>query len=50
MKIIKPYFVICSEINGEQILKDIEHIGRTAYKSEDKITKGSAKNFCKNDY
>lgn len=45
MKIIKPYFVIEDELNGEEILKKIERAGRTCYKSEDKITAESAKNF-----
>ncbi len=45
MKIIKPYFVIESEIDGEKILKRIEKAGRTAYKSEDKISKDSAVEF-----
>ena len=45
MKIIKPYFVINSDINGDSILKEIEKIGRTAYKSDDNITNTSAKKF-----
>jgi thymidylate synthase (FAD) len=45
MKIIKPYFIIESEIDGEKILKRIEKAGRTAYKSEDKITDKSAIKF-----
>ena len=45
MKIIKPYFVITSDINGDSILKEIEKIGRTAYKSEDKTTDNSAIEF-----
>ena len=47
MKIIEPSFEILTEINGEKILKDIELFGRTAYKSEDKITDNSAENFVK---
>lgn len=45
MKIIKPCFVILSNLNGDDILKEIEKIGRTAYKSEDKITSTSSKEF-----
>jgi thymidylate synthase (FAD) len=45
MKIIKPYFVIEDEIDGNKILKKIEKAGRTCYKSEDKITDESAKSF-----
>ncbi len=45
MKIIKPYFIIEDEIDGEKILKNLERYGRTAYKSEDKITIDSAAKF-----
>jgi len=45
MKIIEPYFVIESEIDGKKILELIERSGRTCYKSEDKITEGSARKF-----
>jgi len=45
MKIIKPYFIIEDTIDGEEILKKIEKAGRTAYKSENKITPDSAKKF-----
>ena len=38
MKIIKPYTEILTPINGVQILKDIERVARTCYKSEDKIS------------
>jgi thymidylate synthase (FAD) len=47
MKIINPSFKILDRINGSSILKKIERAGRTCYKSEDKITKGSAERFCK---
>lgn len=47
MKIIKPYFIIEDNINGEEILKKIEKAGKTAYKSEDNITSDSAKKFVK---
>ncbi len=45
MKVIKPYFVIEDEINGEQILRNLERYGRTCYKSEEKITSDSARKF-----
>jgi len=45
MKIIKSSFVIEDEIDGNEILKKLERAGRTCYKSEDKITDESAKNF-----
>ena len=47
MKIIKPYLIIETPIDGEYILKQIEKAGRTAYKTEDKITTDSAKKFVK---
>lgn len=45
MKYIKPYYVIETEIDGSELLKQIEKIGRTCYKSESKITNDSAVNF-----
>lgn len=45
MKIIDASYEILTKVNGEQILKDIEKIGRTCYKSENKITEDSAKGF-----
>ena len=45
MKIIKAGFHILSPINGAEILKSIEQAGRVCYKSEDKITDGSAEKF-----
>ncbi|MFH1675091.1 MAG: FAD-dependent thymidylate synthase [Pseudomonadota bacterium] len=47
MKIVKPSFSFEDEIDGEEILKKIEKIGRTCYKSEEKITTDSAKKFVK---
>lgn len=47
MKIIRPYFIIEDSIDGEEILRRIERAGRTAYKSEHKITPNSAKKFVK---
>ncbi len=45
MKIIKPYHVIETSIDGMAILEHIEKCGRTCYKSEDKITAVSAAKF-----
>lgn len=42
MKLIKPYTEILTPINGEEILKFLEKVARTCYKSEDKITDDSA--------
>lgn len=47
MIVIKPDFIIESEINGNEILKRIEKVGRTCYKSEDRITDSSSANFVK---
>lgn len=47
MKIINASYEIVNKnrICGIEILKDIERVGRTCYKSEDKITNESAKKF-----
>jgi len=45
MNTIKASYVIESEINGIELLKQIEKVGRTCYKSEDKITEDSAIKF-----
>ena len=42
MKVVKAGYEILDELNGEEILKKIERVARTCYKSEDKITEGSA--------
>lgn len=47
MNIIEPYFVVESTVNQEYILKQLELAGRTAYKSENQITKNSASDFIK---
>jgi thymidylate synthase (FAD) len=47
MKIIKPYAVIESDIDGDNILKQIEKASRVAYKRENKISHDSAKDFVK---
>lgn len=49
MKLIKPYYEILEQQSGiEGMFKQIEIAGRTCYKSEDKITEGSAKKFVHN--
>ena len=48
MKLIKPSFeIIEQQVGLEGIYKMIELAGRTCYKSEDKITENSAKEFVK---
>lgn len=48
MRIIEPYFEILEDIDGMEILKRIERKGRVCYKSEGKITEGSAVRFVRN--
>lgn len=48
MKVITPSFEIITPIEPMQILKTIEAVGRTCYKSEDKITDDSCVRFVKN--
>lgn len=45
MEIIHPYFVIETTISSGFIYRTLERFGRTAYKSEDKITEKSAETF-----
>jgi len=47
MKIIKPSYTIESNIDGAEILKRLEKVGRTCYKSEEKIIEKSAVAFVK---
>lgn len=47
MKIIKPSYKILTPIDGTQILKNIELIGRISHKSENRITETSAAPFVK---
>ena len=49
MNIINASYTILTDIDGIQILKNIEKVGRVCYKSEDKITEDgeSAIKFCK---
>ena len=46
MRLIKPSYEIWQQPSGlEGIYKQVEHVGRVCYKSEDKITEDSAKPF-----
>lgn len=45
MILIKPSHKILTSIDGRAMLERIEHAGRTCYKSEDKISPGSAEKF-----
>ena len=45
MNIISPAFKIITPIDGIEILKTLEEVGRTCYKSEDKITDDSCNKF-----
>ena len=45
MTVINPSYEILTSINSKDILKRIERYGRTCYKSECKITDGSAVKF-----
>lgn len=42
MEAITPYWIILDKIDGQAVLKKIELVARTCYKSEDKIKEGSA--------
>lgn len=46
VKIVEPSFEI-EAFDGERLLRNLERAGRTAYRSEDKITPASAKKFVK---
>ena len=48
MKIINPSVQLEDNIDGQEILKKIEKIGRVCYKSEGNITEDSAERFVKN--
>jgi thymidylate synthase (FAD) len=45
MEIIEPSYRIVTKLNYIEILESLEAAGRVAYKSEDKITEGSAEKF-----
>ena len=48
MKIINADVEFITPVNGEIILKRLEECGRVCYKSEDKISNGTAEKFIKN--
>lgn len=48
MRIVPPSYEILTQLNGPQILKSIEKIGRVCYKSEANITEDSAQKFVQN--
>lgn len=48
MNIILPSFVFNDDIDGKTIIKKIEKAARVCYKSEDKISEGSAEKFLLN--
>ncbi len=48
MRVIRPGYEILDEIDGDEILRKIEKIGRVCYKSEDKITGQSSERFVEN--
>lgn len=48
MKIIEPSVMLEDSIDGKEILKKIERIGRVCYKSEGSIKEGSAEKFVSN--
>ena len=45
MKIVKPTVELMSPVDGDAVLRHIERCGRVCYKSEEKITADSAKDF-----
>jgi thymidylate synthase (FAD) len=47
MKLVKAGYEILTNIKKEEILQNIEFAGRTCYKSEDKITDSTSKDFVK---
>lgn len=48
MKVIKPYIILEDIIDGKEILRKIEKIGRVCYKSEINITEESSEKFIGN--
>lgn len=48
MKIIEPKVELINPISYQDLLSTVEIAGRTCYKSEDKITDGSAEKFVRN--
>lgn len=48
MKIIKPSVELMNAMSEKDLIEHLEACGRTCYKSESKITEGSAEKFVKN--
>lgn len=48
MKIVKPSFELITPVDGQVIMERLEQCGRVCYKSEGKITAGSAEKFLAN--
>ena len=48
MRVIKPSVELLDQLDGKEMLKKIEKIGRVCYKSEDRITEDSAEKFIRN--
>lgn len=48
MKIVAPSFEILTNLNSNDILKKLERYGRVCYKSENRITDDSSKQFILN--
>ena len=48
MKIVEPSVELMRDFDGAEIMKFIEHCGRTAYQSEKNITADSAEKFIRN--
>jgi len=47
MKVIKPSYEILTPINSAEILRSLEKVARTCYKSEEKIGEGTAEKIIK---
>ena len=48
MKIVRPEFEILTPLDSAALLARLERAGRTCYRSEDRVTPDSARNFVKN--
>lgn len=48
MKIIEPSYEILTPINGNEVLRTLEKVARTCYKSEEKIGEGTAERMISN--
>ena len=48
MRIIEPSYEILTPINGNEVLRTLEKVARTCYKSEDKIGEGTAEKMVAN--